>query len=102
MLLAVYEDFKYADLYISDEKGVNYSLSLRNINPRDVIRSTNENVVYDLHKVNILYTYLYNKPFIVMSQSHPRIPEILKRNLTFTSCSKDLSAQYGGPWFKLW
>ncbi|XP_065883526.1 uncharacterized protein [Dysidea avara] len=51
VLLAVYEDFKYADLYISDEKGVNYSLSLRNINPRDVIRSTNENVVYDLHKV---------------------------------------------------
>ncbi|XP_065883529.1 uncharacterized protein [Dysidea avara] len=50
VFLAVYEDFKNADLYISDEEGVHYSLSLRNINPRDVISSTNENVVYDLHK----------------------------------------------------
>ena len=67
MFLAVYEDFKNADLYISDEEGVHYSLSLRNINPRDVISSTNENVVYDLHKVNILYRHLYRAAQILMT-----------------------------------
>ena len=51
VFLAVYEDIQYTDLYISDQKGMHYSLSLRNMNPRDV-NSTNENVVYDLHKVN--------------------------------------------------
>ena len=51
VFLAVYEDIQYTDLYISDQKGMHYSLSLRNINPRDV-NSTNKNVVYDLHKVN--------------------------------------------------
>lgn len=44
----MYEDYQYADLYISDEEGVHYSLSLRNINPGD---SINEKVVYELHKV---------------------------------------------------
>jgi len=53
VFLAVYEDIQYTDLYISDQKGMHYSLSLRNINPRDVT-STNENVVYDLHKVKII------------------------------------------------
>ena len=31
VLLAVYKDGTTADLYISDEEGINYSLSLRNI-----------------------------------------------------------------------
>jgi len=48
VFLAVYEDHQYADLYISDEEGVHYSLSLRNINPGD---SINGKVVYELHKV---------------------------------------------------
>ena len=53
VLLAVYRDNTIADLYISDEWGINYSLSLRNIITSNL--QWNSNIEsFDFHIVRII------------------------------------------------